>query len=447
MTGAAVARPTDLPKLAVVFDPRGTRSVRLSEAAAGSWEILWLVDTARYDLGSTVRLLARLGTVVDTADLEPDEIATLLEPLHPAGIITFADAEMVRTAQIARAAGLSFHTPEVALLLTNKIAQREAFEAAGLPVPRFWAVPAGADAATRRHVAGVARFPVIVKPQAGAGGRQTYRAVDAADFLRQLDAFAETSDADLAAVIVEELLADSWARDSREYADYVSVESVAENGRLTHLAVTGRLPLSEPFRESGFFIPSNLPADVLADVCDLAGRAIDAVGAATRGIFHTEIKLTPDGPRVIEINGRIGGRTPDIFALSSDILLLEIAARVALGLPADVVAPVRFTGVGYLTYVQPPMNATSLVRLDGVKELGTTEGIHDVVVNKRPGDVIDWRDGNQGFVIAVVGWAPDHDAVFAARHRVAETIDVEYGFAATATESDTAAPAPTGERP
>ncbi len=463
---AMTTAPGELPRLAVVFDPRATFSYRIAEASAGLWETLWLVDTLRYDIGPIPRLLARLGTVIDIAALEPGEVADRLAPFRPAGIIAFVDSELVHTALIASAAGLQFHSPEVALRLTSKVEQREALARSGLPVPKFWALTASADDATKRQIAEAARYPVIVKPQAGAGSRRTYRAVDATDLLRWLAEPADEADDELADVVVEELLVDGWARDSREYADLVSVESVAQDGRVTHLTVTGRLTFAEPFRESGSFIPSNLPDHTLAAVRVLASQAIHALGAATNGVFHTEIKITPEGPRIVEVNGRIGGRTPELLETCSEVRLFELAARVALGLPIDVdaipssndaipssndaipssndampssndampssndAAP-TINGVAYLAWVQPPMSATSLVKLDGIEEVAASEGVVDVVVNKRPGDELDWRDGNAGFLIAVLGWAPDHDAMFAARRRIGDAIDVDYGYLGT----------------
>jgi biotin carboxylase len=234
---------------------------------------------------------------------------------------------------------------------------------------------------------------------------------------------------------------------------------VAQDGRVTHLTVTGRLTFAEPFRESGSFIPSNLPDDTLAAVRVLASQAIHALGAATNGVFHTEIKITPEGPRIVEVNGRIGGRTPDMLATCSEVRLFELAARVALGLPTNVDAMpsssdtmpsssdtmpsssdtmpsssdavATINGVAYTAWVQPPMSATSLLKLDGIEEVSASEGVVDVVVNKRPGDELDWRDGNHGFLIAVLGWAPDHDAMFAARRRISDTVGVEYGYLGT----------------
>ena len=63
---------------------------------------------------------------------------------------------------------------------------------------------------------------------------------------------------------------------------------------------------------------------------DLATAALRALGVRTGG-FHTEIKLTPDGPRVIEVNGRLGGGVPEMLLQASGESLMRLSMRVALG--------------------------------------------------------------------------------------------------------------------
>ncbi len=84
---------------------------------------------------------------------------------------------------------------------------------------------------------------------------------------------------------------------------------------MTHLAITGRFPLAPPFRETGFFIPASIAPGQQAELLDLAGETLRALGLEV-GAAHTEIKLTSEGPRVIEVNGRIGGGVPDMLRLA-----------------------------------------------------------------------------------------------------------------------------------
>ena len=114
------------------------------------------------------------------------------------------------------------------------------------------------------------------------------------------------------------------------YAAYVSVESVVAAGVISHLALTGRFPLAENFRETGFFIPAALGRRRRGGGARLATSAIEALGVTT-GCLHTEIKFTPEGPRIIEVNGRVGGGVPEMLERAAGVALLELTLRVALG--------------------------------------------------------------------------------------------------------------------
>src|SRR5580658_8041806 len=102
-------------------------------------------------------------------------------------------------------------------------------------------------------------------------------------------------------MVLEGYLADDADRPATPYAAYVSVESVTSEGVISHLALTGRFPLAENFRETGFFIPAALSEDDQAAALQLATEVIEAIGVTT-GCLHTEVKFTLDGPRVIEVN-------------------------------------------------------------------------------------------------------------------------------------------------
>jgi len=101
-------------------------------------------------------------------------------------------------------------------------------------------------------------------------------------------------------------------------------------GEISHVAVTGRFPMAEPFRETGFFIPADLPQAHLEGALEVATAALRALGVRA-GDCHTEIKFTPSGPQVIEVNGRLGGGIPEMLFHASGVSLLRLSMRVALG--------------------------------------------------------------------------------------------------------------------
>ena len=170
----------------------------------------------------------------------------------------------------------------------------------------------------------------MVKPRRGAGSRDTVLIGDADELRALLDDQSMSTSGHDEPMIVEEYLVGLPTATGPHFADYLSVESVVSRGVISHLAVTGRFPPAEPFRETGLFIPSDIDLCLTQEVLEVATKAISALEIGI-GFLHTEIKLTPSGPKVIEVNGRLGGSVPEMAALALGMNLFELALRVALG--------------------------------------------------------------------------------------------------------------------
>ena len=189
--------------------------------------------------------------------------------------------------------------------------------------------------------------------------------------LRALIAEQSTDD-DESTMVVESYMVGASPPPSGLFSDYVSVESVVAAGEISHLAVTGRLPQDEPFRETGLIIPSDFDPALQEEILALATAAIRAIGVRI-GCLHTEIKVTTKGPRVIEVNGRIGGFVPQTLKLASPTTdLFEISCRVALGEKVVFDGLVPTTGVGYVIAQQPPIGALRVSTVDGLDRWRST---------------------------------------------------------------------------
>ena len=71
-------------------------------------------------------------------------------------------------------------------------------------------------------------------------------------------------------------------------------------------AAVGR-DLPQPYmREIGSQMPPDFPEDKQAEMIDFTARVLQAMGFS-EGSFHVELKYTSEGPRLIEVNARIGG--------------------------------------------------------------------------------------------------------------------------------------------
>jgi biotin carboxylase len=408
------------PVLAVAFGPRSVPLFTLREAARPVADLLWVIDSAGGVDAAGTRLLRKVGPVVDIAGRPAAAVAEELRPYGPAGLITFFDTGMVRLAEIAETLDLPFHRPAVAALLVDKELQREALRAGRLDVPRCWAVPADRDVTALSRTA---RFPAVIKPRTGSGSWHTFRIADAAELVAVCAPSGPLDPGD--DMVLEEYIPDGWPGARPQFADYVSVESIVEGGRIIHVAVTGRFTMAETFRETGFFVPSDLGAGDEAAVLDLAGRALRALGVEV-GCVHTEIKLTADGPRVIEVNGRLGGGIPDLVAIAAGVPLLEVALRVAVGEPAGLTGPVACDRVAYRFLVQPPVGARRVLGIAGLDRLAAMPGVADVSVHHPPGDAIDWREGSRSFVFTATGSVAGYEELRAMDVVVREQVDLEF---------------------
>jgi biotin carboxylase len=325
------------------------------------------------------------------------------------------------TAEVGELLGLPGVGPQVARRLTDKDAQRSALRAGGVPVPGFWQVPDDGDEDGWRVLSRDARFPAVLKPRQGDSGRDVL-AVGSLGDVRSIVA-DRAHDSRRPQWMLEEYLRDRPPAAAGPFADVVSVESIVAGGRVSHLAITGRFPFAEPFRETGSFMPSALDGDDCDAVLSAAGAAIAALGIGV-GAQHTEIKLTPDGPRVIEVNGRVGAGVPDLLAAVTGVNVLAIAMRVALGEPIAFDEMPRCDGVAYVLLPQAPRWMTRITAVDGLDRIRADPRVQRAILRRAPGERLDLGDGFWDHVFSVEGVVADHDELAAIARRVASEVRI-----------------------
>jgi hypothetical protein len=412
------------PLVAVVFGDDSVAATSLREAATNVCDLLWIIDSSQMTQTWIVRLVPKLGQTIDIAGMSEDEAAAAVRSFRPDGIVAYADAQIALAAALAERLGLDYFDHVVAERLLDKVVQRQALHDGGLPTPRCLAVPASPTAEDVASLAARLTFPVVLKPRHGAASRETHLVNDAAHLeTLLLEVSSYESDLDM---VVEEFMGVASQRPSPHLADYVSVESVVAAGRISHVAVSGRPPAVEPFRETGLIVPTDFAPELVDLILEVATGAIEAIGIQI-GCLHTEIKVTDKGVRAIEVNGRLGGFVPQTVALAlPGVNLLEISLRVALGERIVFEQPVPTDHVGYALVGQPPVGARRVASVDGLDRLGLYAGVDSVSLSRRPGDEVDWRKGSQEYVFSVLGIASDHQAVQAVEQFIADEVVVTY---------------------
>ncbi len=214
-----------------------------------------------------------------------------------------------------------------------------------------------------------------------------------------------------------------------EYLDgpEISVECVTVHGITTPVAVTRKFLGPEPlFQEVGHTVVADDP--LLAQVGPVAEAALDALGVNT-AVSHVEMRLTSSGPRLIEVNARIGGDLIGrLVHLATGIDLPAIAADIALGREPDL-TPTRREAAG-VRFILPSTSGT-IRRARPREELGSPDWLERLRFEHETGEEIllpdDGGNLHTGRLAHLVVTGADAGQVHARLDHVTSLLDVEVG--------------------
>jgi biotin carboxylase len=410
------------PLVAVGYGLRCVPIMQLTEAAARVCDLLWMIDGSLPEMRQMADLLNRFGPVVDVSGLDAEQISeSLASGYQPDGIATYLDANMTTYAQVAESLHLPFHSFETAGALTDKALQRQVLADGGLVMPACFVIGPEQVEGDLVALESEVGWPAVLKPRSAQGSRYTFLVNDKS----HLDQLLRALGPDRPDMVLEGYIPDDPARDGGPYAAYVSVETIVARGVVSHLALTGRFPLAENFRETGFFIPAALDSADQEAALGLATSAIEALGVRN-GCLHTEVKFTPQGPRIIEVNGRVGGGVPEMLNRASGLALLELTLRLALGEAIEIDGPVATERIGYRFFLQPPAVSATVVSISGIDAVSDYPGVDAITVHQGPGADLDWKDGSRNHILAVVGSAKDYGELQAVDRLLHQEVTVTY---------------------
>ena len=382
-------------------------------------DVLWLEVEAPAARARRIEALAavtaRGGRLCSVPGPEqvPAALAELLGAGGVDGVVAFSERVVHLAQRGAWAAGLPANPPAALTALQDKSVQRAMLREGGLPVPAVFELREETEVA---EAMAAARFPAVLKPAVGMGSLATFR-VEGADQLLGLFRRAKAlAHADKRvghlrpALLLEEELVGDQAFSHDGLGDYLSVEALVVEGELHVLAVSDKLPLSRPFRENGHLLPSLRPAAEYEPAIEHVRQAHKALGIRF-GATHTEVKLTAAGPRVIEVNGRVGGSVPEQLLLTADYDLPLNLARVSVGLAPET-SPRHRRWSAYLT-PQPPGGRHRVLDGPSAENLAALAGVVSVHQVVRPGESVDAADGTASNLLRLVAAADAPEELFA----------------------------------
>jgi hypothetical protein len=330
-----------------------------------------------------------------------EAIRTIVEfaRLYPLGGVIAADDEGVILAAMAAAAlGLSHNAVEAVAAARNKYRMRQILSAAGIPCPRFWRFPIDGDPVAMAHHV---EYPCVLKPLSLSASRGVIRADDPAQFVAAFER--------LVAILERPEVARSASRSAQDLlverfipGPEMAVEGLLTDGNLRVLALFDKPdPLDGPFFEETIYVtPSRLPGAVQHQIAACTAAVASALGLQ-HGPVHAELRVSPQGPWLLEIAPRsIGGLCSRALRFSDGLTLEELLLRHAIGL--DVTALERERLASGVMMIPIP-HAGILEQVTGQEDAKQTAGIEDIRLTIPIGqEVVPLPEGSRylGFIFA-----------------------------------------------
>ncbi len=306
------------------------------------------------------------------------------------GVMTLAsDMPMRCVAAVAKELGIVGISDETAIKATDKGEMRKALAAHNVPIPRFYVV---SNKQEFNEI--VSRFsaPIVVKPADNSGSRGVVKLTDLNDSAAADKAYEYSLNSSRnGIVVVEEFM----------QGPEVSVETLTVDGECHVIQITDKITTGAPhFVETGHTQPSRLDKKITDEISRIAREANRAVGISN-GPSHTEIIVTKDGPKIVELGARLGGDciTTHLVPLSTGMNMVENCIKIAMGEKPDLSVHIdRGSAIRYF-----PQHSGTIESIEGIEKAKNIPGVVQVNVVHNVGETItDITDSGSrmGFIIA-----------------------------------------------
>lgn len=306
------------------------------------------------------------------------------------GIMTLAtDMPMRSVAAVATEMNLVGIDEQTALKATNKAEMRKALQKDGVPIPEFYKV---SNKEEYKKVVKNFKVPFIVKPADSSGSRGIFEVQDIADAKLIDEAYdychpySRSGD-----VVVEEFMS----------GQEVSVETLSVRGECHVIQITDKLTTGAPhYVEMGHSQPTMLGDEISKQICEVAKAANKAIGIQD-GPSHTEIIVTDEGPKIVELGARLGGDniTTHLVPLSTGVNMVECCIKIALGEEPDLTC--KYHKASAIRYFK--QHEGEIKEISGIEDAKKVEGVKQISIVHSVGekitDVID-SGSRMGFVIS-----------------------------------------------
>lgn len=220
------------------------------------------------------------------------------------GVGTYFEHVVVQTAELARSLGLPGINPDAAKRSSsNKLLMRDTCRAAGIKMPQYVSVIATTPEILLREIVNFG-FPCVVKPVFGS---QSYGVIKfekkpTVAEVEEVFSLTTTEKKEVFKNFRGEFLIEEYLSGT-----VLSADGFVQGGVISFAGVIEFVMSPEPhFTQEANLIPPTFPTNDQEKCKEYAAQVVRALGFNDCG-FHCEMRLTPNGPRLIEIACRLPG--------------------------------------------------------------------------------------------------------------------------------------------
>lgn len=288
------------------------------------------------------------------------------------GIMTLASDMPMRTiAEVSQKLHLPGIDEKTALKATDKVEMRKALKASNVPIPQFYYCNKLDD---YKIIVNNFKQKYIVKPSDNSGSRGIYLVESQEESEKAFYYSRKNSRSGI--VLVEEYME----------GPEVSAEALTIDGETSVIAITDKITTGPPnFVEIGHTQPSHLSKDIQKKIEEISIWAIQAIGIKN-GPSHIEIKITKEGPKVVELGARLGGDNiaTHLVPLSTGVDMVKATIEIALNKKTTIKQRwQRYAAIRY--FHSKPGKLKKILGLNETKQL---KEVYEVIVTKEKGEMI-----------------------------------------------------------
>ena len=327
------------------------------------------------------------------------------------GVMTVGTDASQTVAAVADALNLPGIPFEVAERATDKIKMRQCLQEYKVPVPDFrpiWSLEEAQRAVNELPL------PLVIKPCDNMGARGVKKIERPEELIA---AFREAKEASISGKLIIEKFMEG---------PELSLDALVFDGRIEVTGIADRHIERAPyFVEIGHTLPSNLPEDQQEKVKDVFRQAIRALGINV-GAAKGDIKLTPEGPKIVEIAARLSGGWMSVhtYPLSSGVNLMKGAIQIALGETPTDLQPKHSLVSAERSLIPAP---GKILSIKGVDEARKIKGVKEIIFMKEVGDTAEEVKSNLGKTAYVITVGKTREEAIRINDLARQTIRIEMG--------------------